>query len=259
MMDPEDEQSFDVMAPEAIGKNLRLLRTLGGYSLRELAERARVSKTTILHAEQGAPIQKRNLHKILKALWANEAAGLSQKRDMLDESEPGSFVTHSPQENYWHALLDLRKMIPPDNLQRIQEEAERLRLGRLGFVPVFGALTNFIMPQGPGCVLLELHQRWISMLNAGLYQYAMLYVLSGEMLFTYGKDRLEPFMEDPSASTDGCIRLGEGASVGFSTHEPFLLEPASPIPESGPTPRLLWIGSERGGVKNIPWINDLKL
>lgn len=228
---------------ETLGKNLRLIRTLMGYSLRDLAREAKVSKTTLLHAEQGIHVHERNLAKIMAVLRVDPKRLKIEERPMLDETAACPYVVHAGDQLRWHVSDDHRRLVPHDNQEMIQEERERLRLGRFGFVNLFMATPNFIMPTGPGSVLLELHGPWKNCFNRKFYRYGILHVIRGKVLVGVGE--AEPQL------------LGPASFIGFPTHQTLSLQPAMPIAEEGPAPQLLWVGAERKGKIPSPVSLDL--
>ncbi len=232
-MDVPLELSKYGVSYEELGRSLRVHRALIGYSLRDLAREAKVSKTTLLHAEQGLPVHQRNLDKIIAVLRINPNRFQIAERPLLDEDAPFPYVVDSGERIHWYASDDQRRLVPADNQEIIQDERERLRLGRFGFAKLFMAAPRFFMPNGPGCVLMELHGRWESTFNIKFYRYALFHVIRGEVSVGIGEAKPEV--------------LGPNSFIGFPTNQILTLEPAAPIPDEGPAPQLLWAGAERKG------------
>ncbi len=217
------------------GQNLRKARLSMGFTIRELASLAGISKTSLLHTEQGRDsIHYKTIDKALRALQVSF-------EDMLNYADRKTdhivgihhpFIAHHPQHTFWLLSADHRAKRPENTYAMIQDPNERLRLGRLGFVPLFANSPDFLMPHGPGLVELELYGRFESAYNRHLYHHAVMYVISGEVRFEFD---------------EGEVVLAAGGSLGLSTELRFSMEPSRPIGLNEPPARLIWVGANRTG------------
>jgi transcriptional regulator with XRE-family HTH domain len=128
----ETAEPFDSLL---FGRNARGLRVLQRLTQGELAKRSGVSLTTVYSAEKGVRLRTSTLKKIAEGLNTNFDS-LAYRTLKIKDSER-AHVMHSMEETIWFGETDQRRQIPADNHERIQDPAERMRLGRVGLVPSF--------------------------------------------------------------------------------------------------------------------------
>ena len=219
-----DKDSFDWTA---IGHNVRRMRIVQGVSQRELARRSGLAISTVYHLERGAPVSRRTLLKLCEGMGETFDSLRTRNQSVLTDDH--DFVVFHREAAIWTAYGEGRDRVPDDDIERIQSPEERLRLGRLGFVTLFGHLTNFIMPEGPGLVTFELYGRYPFAFNKEIYRDCLLSCLQGRVRLRIGGSTLE---------------LGDGGVVGYRSRDLEWIEPV----EGGELPvRLTWTGAVRIG------------
>lgn len=122
----------------------------------------------------------------------------------LTNSKPDDalYVKHHSIQTRWFVYGDRRRRVPESNLDLIQDEHERIRLGQLGLATLFGCGTDYIMPRGPGILFYEVHGSTDQVSQN--YQDAIYLALRGSVLITIRGE---------------AIRLDEGESIGCSGRE----------------------------------------
>lgn len=219
---------YDKVDWSRIGQNVRRMRIGQGISQEELAERAKVSTATIYNVERCASVSHRTLLKICDAL--NEPLDSLRTRQQSVLAEDQDCVLFRGDSAAWIVFGESRTWVPEDDVMRIQSPEERMRLGRLGFVPLFAHTTNFIMPEGPGLVNLELYSRYPDTFNSTIYRDCLLGCVEGRLRLCIGKTVAE---------------LGPTDVVGYRSKDLVWMEPA----EGSDLPvRLTWTGAIRVGL-----------
>lgn len=213
----------------SIARNIRLMRLAEGFSLAELARRANISVVTLHQAESGKPVRPSTLVKIAEALNHNLDELRKHTVPILVPDEP-TLVVHRADEALWFASVDHRSKVPHDSAERIQNSAERLRLGQLGLVPMFYSAPNFVMARGPGTTLIELYGEYTGF-NSRLYEHVILRSLRGE-----AEIRVH----------DAVAQVRPGDAVGFNNFAEMTMAPVGEYTETT-VPLLLWIGAVRKG------------
>ena len=172
-----------------IGVNVRRTRIVQGLSQKDLAERAGITAVTLYNLERGMPVRHRTLAKVRAVL--GEPLESLRTRDQALLGEEDEHVLFRKETATWLPYGDGRTRVSEDDARRIQHPEERLRLGRLGFVPLFAYLTSFIMPEGPGLVTFELYGRYAGAFNSTIYRDCLIGVSEGRMRVRIGESTLE--------------------------------------------------------------------
>ncbi|MGV3617419.1 MAG: helix-turn-helix domain-containing protein [Fimbriimonas sp.] len=134
----------DGITKAAVGMRVRQLRETRGMTIRDLAGRAGISKTTLLRLEQGLPVTLSVLIKVC---------------DVLDTIPPNLWIPnevwdrpyqiHRQDKGEWRLAFNRRKRrskLP--NFTVVNDPDERSRLGKLGFVTGFFQSHACALPQG---------------------------------------------------------------------------------------------------------------
>lgn len=211
-----------------IGRNLRRFRNLRGKSQAEIAELAGISIRTLFRIENGSIVRLGTLNRICDALGCDLAEISTSQRLIQSKKTDELYLLHPREKTVWYADGDLRRMKPSDSQTLIQNEAERHRLGSLGFVSMFVTSPSFTLTYGPGVALFELYGKH-STTYPFLYRDLLFVCLRGEVLFTIESEVVR-------------VRAGEAITPG-----PYSVsyEPATPVGPHDLAPLLLHIGGER--------------
>lgn len=132
-------------AAKLVGPRLRQLRTNRGLTIRELAERAGVSKNTVLKIEQGEPIAENLLTRICNKLQTI----LPNLLTAPEEVENAIICVHRNDPAKWH--IAFRRMRAPKGIKdfdQVADPGERRRLGSVGFVSGFVHTHDAALPNG---------------------------------------------------------------------------------------------------------------
>lgn len=211
------------------GRHIRDLRIVRGLTQREVAELSGVALSTIFYIERGKPVRLSSIVKVCKGL--DTSLNDVQRWNYSIRSGENRSVVHRAAATVWHIPMDLRKRVPVDSFDRIADPAERMRLGRLGLVPLFAGYLDLLMPQGPGTTLIELYDRFPEAINYNLYREAVLQC-------THGGARLQ--------IGERVYELEPGDFVGYASEDLQWIEPIGDLPAQEPT-LLVWNGAVRVG------------
>lgn len=205
------------------------MRIVKGLTQREVAALSGVALSTIFYIEHGKPVRLSSLVKVCKSLGTT----LDDVRRWNYSIRSGDNRTavHRAASTVWHNPVDWRKRVPADHFERIVDPAERLRLGRLGLVPMFTGYLDLLMPQGPGTTIIELFDRFPASINPNLYREAILHCQSGGA-------RLQ--------IADRVYEIEPGDVVGYASEDLQWIEPTGELPAQEPT-HLIWNGAVRVG------------
>lgn len=209
-----------------VGTNIRRARILQGCTQGELALRAGVTPSTVFNAERGRPLIRRSLERICQGLDCSVEHILSRERTHLTPDV--DLLVHRSEKAVWTTLSDHRPKVPEDDHARIQNPQERARLGRLRLVPGFVCAATFIMPDGPGPIMLEIYGRFEGSLNPTIYRDCILMCAGGEARV---------------AIADRSVVLGAGDVVGYRSAD---LQWIEALGDDLPA-RLTWVGAVRLG------------
>lgn len=192
-----------------IAHGIRLTRMKQGLSQRDLANLSATGIKTIYRIEAGQSATERSLNKVCQALGITLEGLRAVPQDAVDETHP--FRIHRKAQDRWFYLESRHRTRPPeDEFERIQDPAERRRLGALGFVPMFVTLPTFFMPQGPEVVRSELYGRIEASQSANPFVESFLRCMQGRMRCVIRGVEME---------------LGEGDIVGCHTADIGWMEP----------------------------------
>lgn len=131
-------------AAKLAGPRIRQLRESRKLSIRDLAKRANISKTTLIKIEQGLPISEENLDRICVALQT-VIPNLMVSSDDWDRP----YQIHRASESDW--LVAFRRKKAPSKIadfDKIPDPQDRKRLGNLGFVSGFLQNANCALKGG---------------------------------------------------------------------------------------------------------------
>lgn len=211
-----------------VGENVRITRMMLHVSQEELALLSGLGLRTVRRIENGIPTSRSTLNKVCKGLDVTlHQLTVSPTNVVGSQMEYG---VHRRAENVWYYPNTVaRPKIPSDEAERIQNPDERIRLGKLGLVPMFACSSSFIMPEGPGVLQMELFGRLEEVFNAEVYRMAVVYCLRGHLEVSLRQ---------------GDIALGEGDILGYETNDMRWMQPAAgqELPVA-----ILWIGAIRVG------------
>ena len=208
---------------------MRHFRIQQGLTQAELAAKAGVSVMTLYKIEYGVPARLSSIEKICTKGLGTPFEALIQTRAMLDVQD---YLLYRAEAANWYAPIDRRRSVPEENARRLQDPAERRRLGKLGFVSAFHNNPNIVMPDGPGTLFLEIHGRMAGPINAGVYRDCKLHLQAGRVRCAIRERTLEMFVGDMVGLRDADLRW---------------IEPLVPLTPEEPPPLLLWMGAGRIG------------
>jgi transcriptional regulator with XRE-family HTH domain len=203
-----------------IGQRLRERRLRLGLSTREVAEKAGITRQTLVRLESGHPCTPDTLHRIRAVLRVFVD-------DLIRDDPPLDYcVPHRPERAHWtnaRSKTEYQKHGIISDPRHEDDPEERMRLGRLGFQPFFtyrftSELPGGLMNQG----MMEIYEEtWVDSHPGEEWVYCL-----------RGTARVRVREQE--------YVLEEGGAVIFDAREPHQYGPASPI---GPndTPVLLLI------------------
>jgi transcriptional regulator with XRE-family HTH domain len=216
---------------ERVGENIRGWRTIRGFSQAELASRAGVGITTIYKAELGKPIRIKSLRRIVEiGLEGLLEEIISTPRLTNPKPDDALFVKHPGAKTVWFVYGDRRRMVPEENQDLIQDVRERIRLGRLGLANLFGWGLDFVMPNGPGMLIYEVHGPTDPISQN--YRDAIYFVLRGSVIVRMGGEE---------------VRLDEGESIGCAGTSSVSFDLADPWQPGQLPPLVQFMGANRVG------------
>jgi len=195
-------QTMANVEPEVLGQRVRRLRELQGLSIRQVAERAGISKNSIVRLEQGRGSQPITFLKICSVF------GVHVER--LSELSPNDVVAmpHKKGDDHWFNMADMGSRPLLDAKKPISAAQRKKAVDDGAVVPV--NLLKSRLPAGKAlpCVL-ELHQP--SPVRSHIGE-EFVYVLEGKVIVTVGGKK---------------YRLSKDESLTFWSAEPHSYAPAS--------------------------------
>lgn len=213
------------LSPADVGRNLQEVRLRRGLSQAETAAKANVSERTLRRLESGQSVRPGTLAQVCEALGWNATEATTSVRFLHGREDPRTaYRLHRPEDTFWYTTDDRRKKVPEDDLLRIQDPAERHRLGHLGLVDMFVGTLRFSIPDGPGIAFFEVYGPVL--FGGGTYRELFLYCLRGELTFTVARES---------------VRVTEGGGISLGP-EPVPLRPTYPVEKDGQAPLLMHIG-----------------
>lgn len=213
----------------AISRGIRLTRLMQGLSQKELADRSGVGLKTLYRVEAGESGTSATIRKICFALGVTPEQLRAVPANTVGDQMP--YGVHYGGQEVWTYPETTRRGKPTgDEMVRIQDPKERLRLSQIGFIPLFFAGPRFIMPEGPEVLRVELYSRNEGQLNAHLYRECIVVGVRGRFRCQLGSDLLE---------------IGPGDVLGTHVAEIQWFEPLS----DQELPVLFtWVGGVRHGI-----------
>jgi transcriptional regulator with XRE-family HTH domain len=216
---------------ELVGENIRGWRMIRGFSQAELAARAGVGITTIYKVEQGRTVRRESLRKIVENGLGGSIEEVSISPRLTNPKPADAlYVKHSVGKTMWFIYGDQRRLVPEENLKLIQDVQERIRLGRLGLAHLFGCGLDYLMPDGPGMLLYEVHGPTDPISQN--YRDAIYYAIRGSVTITMGGET---------------VLLEEGESIGCDGTQIVTLDLAGPLAMGQMPPLVQFIGANRVG------------
>jgi transcriptional regulator with XRE-family HTH domain len=220
--------------PSVFGRNVRAFRTLRGWSIRDLAERANVSTKTIVKIERGEGCTIRIEQKIalgfaayVGRLW--DASLLSDQPQRIIRREDGRwfFAAVEDAELFHRRIVKSQSDTSEDRLRsdpdEIQNEAERHRLGHAGLS------RGFVKTMGGG-------------LSSGYYQYNQAesfsrdYTPADGLGYTYICHCARGSLRFHIRGEENELR--EGDSIVFEGDDTYWVEPWEPVAAAEKPPLL---------------------
>lgn len=123
------EAMLEAAGPDLVGARVRRIRERQGLSLRELAEKAQLSKNTLLRLEQGFPSRVSTLRQVARALGVKGVVLCS-----LDYEESPVISFQKLEDMRWHDMDNYRgKKFPLVEGEMSREE--RVEMGMRGITP----------------------------------------------------------------------------------------------------------------------------
>jgi transcriptional regulator with XRE-family HTH domain len=216
---------------ELLGEKIRRWRLIRGFSQAELASRAGVGITTIYKAECGRVVRWEYLRRITREGLGGSLEEFILSPRLINAKPPGAlYVKHAQDRTIWFVYGDHRRLVPDENLALIQDVEERIRLGRLGLAHLFGCGLDYLMPNGPGMLLYEVHGPTEPISQN--YRDAIYYALRGSINITLQGE---------------AVRLDEGESIGCDGTHLVTLDLADPWVPGQMPPLLQFLGANRVG------------
>src|ERR1700733_7802474 len=145
--------------PAVFGKNVRALRGLRGWSIRELAARCGLSTRTIVKIESGRGCSikselevARGLNSYVGRLWDQSLISDAPER-VISKADGRWFFSNVDDASQYHSRIRRTSFDDPTNRFRsdpdeIQIEAERSRLGRAGLSRCFVKIGGGVLTGG---------------------------------------------------------------------------------------------------------------
>ena len=173
-------------AAKIVGPRIKSLRQARGLTIRGLAERVGVSKNTLLRLEQGFPVAEPTLVRLCNALQT-----IPPNLMVSDVNWNLPYRVHRGASGSWRVAF--RKESAPKRIrdfEPIEPEAERIRLGNLGFVS--GFLHNLDSGIRNGKLQSAVVELYGNQERAGFRHSGeeMVYCLQGRLKFTISSHQL---------------------------------------------------------------------
>ena len=196
-------QLLEKAGAQVIGHRVRRLRDAQGVSIREVAEKAEISKNSIVRLEQGRGTQPITILKVCSTL------GIHVERLAEPNAEDVVAVTHKAKDDRWFDLADMGSQPLLNSKKPLTQNQRQKAVDEGASVPV-----NLLKSRLPGGKflpsILEVYEATPFRSHVG-EEFA--YVLEGEAIISVGKKK---------------YRLKEGESITFWSAEPHKYAPAAP-------------------------------
>ncbi len=177
----QEQEAASVMAtlaPEALGERLRLARMRQGRSIRELADAAGLSKSSIVRLEQGGGTYPMTIVKVCAALGLH-VARLRDPERAGDER----LAVHRHGDDRWYDLVDFGAG-PLGGLDRPLSAEERLEFARQGATVPIVVLASRLHDGRLLANVMEVYGPSVSRAHPGE---EFVYVLDGSVTITVGE------------------------------------------------------------------------
>ncbi len=188
---------------KVIGHRVRRLRDAQGVSIREVAEKAEISKNSIVRLEQGRGTQPITILKVCSTL------GVHVERLAEPSSDDVVAVAHKNKDDHWFDMADMGSRPLLNAKKPITPRQRKQAVNAGASVPI-----NLLKSRLPGGKflpsVLEVYQTSPLRSHVG-EEFA--YILDGEGVITVGKKK---------------YRLKKGESITFWSAEPHSYAPADP-------------------------------
>ena len=193
---------LESVGAEVIGHRVRRLRDLQGLSIRELAEKASISKNSIVRLEQGRGTQAVTILKICAVL------GVHTQRLAEPTNEDIISITHQKKDDRWfdganmgsQPLLNSNRPLTANQRKKAVAEGAQVPVNLLQCrLPGGKILPSVLELHGPSPIRSHVGEEFV-------------YVLSGTVIITV---------------SDKKHRLKEGESMTFWSAEPHSYAPAN--------------------------------
>lgn len=202
-----------------VGTRLRERRLHLGLSTREVAEKAGITRQTLVRLESGNPCTADTLHRIRAVLRVFVD-------DLIRADPPLAYcVPHRPELSHWtnaRSRTTYQKHGVIADPRHEDDPEERQRIGRLGFQPFFTYRFNSDLPGGlMNQSLMEIYEEtWVDSHPGEEWVYAL-------------RGRLRMRVRDQE------FLLEEGGAIVFDANEPHQYCLADPIGPNDPPIRIL--------------------
>jgi len=194
---------LDTVGSTVVGHRVRRLRDAQGFSIREVAERADISKNSLVRLEQGRGTQAVTVLKVCNVL------GIHIERLAEPTAEDVVAIAHKSRDDQWFDMADMGSRPLLDSKKPLTARQRKQAVADGASVPI-----NLLRSRLPGGKflpsVLEVYQASPLRSHVG-EEFA--YVLDGEALITVGKKK---------------FRLAQGESITFWSAEPHRYAPADP-------------------------------
>lgn len=219
---PKQGKDFATLA-----RRIRERRQKFGLSVEKLAELAGIARYTLIRMEQGKPATQASINKVRHALHMFPS-------QLYRPYEDGPFAVHRAGDEQWgvsHPKKTYEKH-PEEGPGKsyVNEEAERYRLGQLGFQSFYTAILDSELSEGvSSAAIMEFHlPSWVDR----HFGEEFVYCLRGSLTIT----------------VDGkpCV-LEQGDAMTFDATLPHSYEPATPLKPGDLAPQILIVVSMRPG------------
>jgi len=208
---------------QVFGESMRRNRAMLGLSVRDAAERAGISKNTILRIESGLPVQKASVVRLSRAYGMVPIDPAHRKKTSVE----GEHYCYQPLEAaVWYAnRVNTEGLVDAYSEPGFSDPTERNRLGWNGLVTHFGSPLR-VRREGSRFIpyLVDVY-RATDVSNVPSGERFML-VLRGEVRVHVGDESFE---------------LKEGEAGAFDAVLPHWVEPVKPVERGEAPPRILQV------------------
>lgn len=207
---PDPHGSKNDLRLVLFGDRLKTYRLQRKMSLRDASEAIGVDKNTIMKIESGSPVRDEIRKKICNFYRLVSYDPLSRP---LAATLGKNYAVHNPKKAVWYMIKANESKLVATTNEAIQNESERLRLGRAGLVKRFyKSMQTRMVGNSMGSSIVELYSRTESEHPSQGYFYV--YCIRGALKIT---------VDDESFIVD------EGSCATHRIDVPNFMEPATPV------------------------------